>query len=47
MPFAPSILSEEEDYIVNPKKIKSQYMAIGFDSTELGKVTYTCRLASV
>ena len=38
MPFAPSILSErEEDYIVNPKKIKSQYMAIGFDSTELAK----------
>ena len=38
MPFAPSILSErEEDYIVNPKKLKSKYMAIGFDSTELAK----------
>ena len=38
MPFAPSILSErEEDYIVNPKKIKSKYMAVGFDSTELAK----------
>ena len=38
MPFAPSILSErEEDYIINPKKIKSRYMAIGFDSTDLAK----------
>ena len=38
MPFAPSIISErEKDYIVNPKKIKSRYMAIGFDSTDLAK----------
>lgn len=38
MPFAPSIISErEKDYIVNPKKIKSKYMAIGFDSTQLAK----------
>ncbi len=34
MPFAPSILEEKQDeYIVNPKKIDTRYMAIGFDST--------------
>ena len=38
MPFAPSILEErQDDYIVNPKKIDSRYMAIGFDSTPLAR----------
>ena len=38
MPFAPSILEERQhDYIVNPKKIDSRYMAIGFDSTPLAR----------
>ncbi len=34
MPFTPSILYERaEDYLVNPKKIYSPFMTIGFDST--------------
>lgn len=34
MPFAATILAErEKDYIVNPKKIKAPFMAIGFDTT--------------
>lgn len=38
MPFAPSIIAEREtDYIINPKKIDSRFMAVGFDSTELAK----------
>lgn len=35
MPFAPVILWDKmEDYLINPKKIKSPYMMIGFNSTE-------------
>ncbi len=38
MPFAPSILEERvDDYLINPKSIDARYMAIGLDSTELGK----------
>lgn len=38
MPFTPSILMERSyDYVVNPKKIASQFMTIGFDSTELAR----------
>ena len=38
MPFAPSIIAEREtDYIINPKKIDSRFMAVGFDSTELAR----------
>ena len=38
MPFAPSILEERmDDYLSNPKGIDARYMAIGFDSTSLGK----------
>lgn len=38
MPFAPSILWERmEDYVVNPKKLYSPFMMIGFDSTDLAK----------
>jgi len=34
MPFAPSIIEEREnDYMINPKKIMSKYMSVGFDST--------------
>jgi len=35
MPFAPSIISEKQnEYIHNPKKIKSHYMVMGFHTTE-------------
>lgn len=35
MPFTPSILDEnEKSYVVNPKKIKTPYMILAFDSTE-------------
>ncbi len=38
MPFAPAILKERvDDYFVNPKKIKSPYMALAFESTELAR----------
>ncbi len=38
MPFAPSILDEDENkYIINPKKIKAPYMIVAFDSTELAQ----------
>ena len=38
MPFAPSILWEnEEDYLVNPKKIPAPYMILSFDTTERRK----------
>ena len=38
MPFAPMILAERaDDYLINPKGIRSPYMTIGFDATELGK----------
>ena len=38
MPFAPSIISErEKDYMINPKKIDTRFMAVGFDSTKLAK----------
>jgi carbamoyltransferase len=36
MPFTPTILAErEQDYIVNPKRLKSSFMTMAFDSTEL------------
>ena len=35
MPFTPSIIDKDEKkYVVNPKKINANYMAITFDSTE-------------
>lgn len=38
MPFAPSVLEERaDDYLVNPKSIDARFMAIGLDSTDLGK----------
>lgn len=38
MPFAPMIMSERaDDYIINPKKLPSPYMTIGFDSTDLAR----------
>jgi carbamoyltransferase len=38
MPFTPSILEErEKDYIVNPKGVKSSFMTLAFDSTELAR----------
>lgn len=38
MPFAPVILWEKmAQYIVNPRKIRSPYMMIGFHSTERGR----------
>ncbi|MCL9781542.1 hypothetical protein M9194_08890 [Vibrio sp. S4M6] len=38
MPFAPSVLEERvDDYLINPKSIDARYMAIGLDSTDLGK----------
>tara|TARA_B100001123_G_C15342362_1_gene1035547 strand:- start:6957 stop:8768 length:1812 start_codon:yes stop_codon:yes gene_type:complete len=38
MPFTPSILEEDySKYIVNPKKITSEYMTIAFDTTKKGQ----------
>lgn len=38
MPFAPTILAERaEDYLINPKGLKSPYMMITFDSTPRGR----------
>lgn len=38
MPFAPVILKEREnDYLLNPKKIKCPYMTIGFETTKLAE----------
>jgi carbamoyltransferase len=38
MPFAPSVLEERvNDYLINPKAIDARFMAIGLDSTDLGK----------
>ena len=35
MPFAPVILKErEDDYIINPKKVRAPYMIMSFDTTE-------------
>lgn len=37
MPFAPMVLPEYSDkYLINPKHLRSPYMTIGFDTTELG-----------
>ena len=36
MPFAPVILKFSEKYLINPKKIESPHMTIGFETTELG-----------
>ena len=45
MPFAPSVLEERvDDYLVNPKSIDARYMAIGLDSTDLGKEHLTAGL---
>ncbi len=38
MPFAPTILKErQQDYLVNPKNIRSPYMTIAFSTTEKGR----------
>ncbi|MEA3458105.1 MAG: carbamoyltransferase C-terminal domain-containing protein, partial [Candidatus Thermoplasmatota archaeon] len=35
MPFAPVIMKEREnDYIINPKKVRAPYMMLSFDTTE-------------
>lgn len=35
MPFAPVIMKErEDDYIINPKKVRAPYMMMSFDTTE-------------
>ncbi|QQG47073.1 MAG: carbamoyltransferase [Candidatus Woesebacteria bacterium] len=45
MPFAPTILWERmQDYIINPKKIESPYMMMGFVTTELAKKELTAAL---
>lgn len=39
MPFAPVILQERSaEYLVNPKKIDSRFMMIGFNTTEKAKI---------
>ena len=35
--FTPSIIKEENDYIINPKGIDGRFMAVGFDTTDLAK----------
>lgn len=36
MPFTPTILAEREwDYVINPKRLKSPFMTMAFDSTKL------------
>lgn len=38
MPFAPTVLCDlQNEYFINPKKIKSPYMVMGFKTTEKGK----------
>lgn len=38
MPFTPSVLAERaDDYLYNPKGLRSPYMAMAFDSTEMGR----------
>ena len=38
MPFTPSILEEDfHKYVLNPKKLKSPFMTLAFDSTDLAK----------
>ena len=38
MPFTPSILEERQDqYFINPKKVKANFMSSTFESTELAK----------
>lgn len=38
MPFTPSILEEDfNKYVLNPKNLKSPFMTLAFDSTELAK----------
>jgi carbamoyltransferase len=38
MPFTPTILSERaNDYLINPKKLKSPYMTVTFASTQLAR----------
>ena len=38
MPFTPTILAERQhDYIINPKSLKSPFMTMAFDSTELAR----------
>ena len=38
MPFAPSILEERvKDYLIIKDSIDARFMAVGFDSTDLGK----------
>ena len=39
MPFTPSILEEYADkYLINPKKLKSPYMTMAFDTTTQAKI---------
>jgi len=38
MPFAPTVLAERaDDYLVNPKHLRSPFMTLAFDSTELAQ----------
>lgn len=57
MPFAPTILDERvDDYLINPKKLYSPFMMIGFKSTDQAKkeipatlhpVDLTCRVQMI
>jgi len=45
MPFTPSILEEKADlYLVNPKKLVSPYMTIGFNTTERARIEISAAL---
>ncbi len=39
MPFAPTILAENNIYLKNPKKVHSPFMMLAFDTTDEGKKT--------
>jgi len=39
MPFAPAILAERaDDYLINPKGVRSPFMTLAFETTALGRV---------
>ena len=45
MPFTPSILAEEAfQYIQNPKKLDSPYMAMTFDTTDIGRENFSAAI---
>lgn len=47
MPFAATILEErQKDYLINPKKIRAPYMAIGFDTTPKARLDLAAAIHS-